>query len=91
LENLELGEEFRKFAGLPAHMTKSSPIYPQGAVVEIKGKIVEGKKGKRGGRWLAGHRYLVGWPHLASTQLPLSFFTTSCSSHAHSIDQKHKK
>jgi hypothetical protein len=31
-------------------MTKSSPIYPQCAVVEIKGKIVEGIKGKRGGR-----------------------------------------
>jgi uncharacterized ion transporter superfamily protein YfcC len=34
---------------------------------------------------------LVGWSQLASTRLPLSFFTTSCSSHAHSTDQKHQK
>jgi hypothetical protein len=69
-------------AGWPAHVTKSSPICPQGAVVEIKRNILEGKEGKRRGRWPAGHRYLAGWPHLASTQLPLSFFTTSFSSHA---------
>jgi hypothetical protein len=59
--------------------------------VEIKGKIVERKEGKRERRWPAGHRYLVRRPHLASTQLPLSFFTTFCSSHAHSTDQKHQK
>jgi hypothetical protein len=64
---------------------------PCGAVVETKKNIVEGKDGKRGGRWMASHRYLAGRPHLASTQLPRSFFTTSCSSHAHSIDQKHRK
>jgi hypothetical protein len=74
-----------------ANVVKSSPIYPQGAVVEIKGKIVEGTKGKFGGRWPTNHRYLAGRPHLASTQLPLSFFTTSCSSHAHSTDQKYQK
>jgi hypothetical protein len=78
-------------ARLPAHVAKSSLICPQGAVVEIKRKIVEGKEGKRGGRWPIGHKSLVGWPHMASTQLPLSFFTTSCSSHAHSTDQKHQK
>jgi hypothetical protein len=78
-------------AGLPGHVAKSSPICPQGAVVEIKGKIVDGKEEKRGGRWSAGHKSLVRWPHLASTVLPLSFFTTSCSSHAHSTDQKRQK
>jgi hypothetical protein len=31
-------------------VAKSSPICPQGAVVEIKRKIVEGKEGKRAGR-----------------------------------------
>jgi hypothetical protein len=70
---------------------QNSPICPQGAVVETKGKIVEGKEGKRGERWPTGHRYLAGRPHLASTQLPLSFFTTSCSSRAHTTDQKHQK
>jgi hypothetical protein len=60
-------------------------------VVEIKRKIVEGKEGKRGGRWPAGHKSLAKWPHMASTQLPLSFFTTSCSPHAHSTDIKASK
>jgi G:T-mismatch repair DNA endonuclease (very short patch repair protein) len=72
-------------------VAKSSPIYLQGAVVEIKRKIVEGKEGERGATWPASQKSLVGQPHLASTQLPLSFFTTSCSSHAHSTDQKHQK
>jgi hypothetical protein len=34
---------------------------------------------------------VAGLPHLASTQLQLSFLTISCSSHAHSTDQKHQK
>jgi hypothetical protein len=34
----------------PAHVAKSFPICPQGAVVEIKRNIVEEKEGKRGGR-----------------------------------------
>jgi hypothetical protein len=72
-------------------VTKSSAICPQGEVVEIKEKIVEGNEGERGGRWPAGHRFLAGRPHLASTQLPLLFFTTSFSSHTHSIDQRHQK
>jgi uncharacterized Zn finger protein len=46
-------------------------------VVEIKRKIVEEKEGKRGGIWLARNKSLARQPHLASTQLPLSFFTTS--------------
>jgi hypothetical protein len=33
-----------------AHVAKSSPICPQGAVVEIKRKIIEGKERKRRGR-----------------------------------------
>jgi hypothetical protein len=66
-------------------VAKSSPICTQGAVVEIKRTIVEGKEG---GKWLAGHKSLAGRPHLASTQLPLSFFNTSCASHAHSTDRK---
>jgi hypothetical protein len=74
----------------PAHVAKSSPICPQGAVVEIKRKI-EGKEEKKGGRWLTAHKSLAKWPQLASTQLPLSFFTTSCSSHAHSTDPKASK
>jgi hypothetical protein len=92
-DEVPLGSSFigEPWCGRPAHVAKSSPVCPQGAVVEIKGKIVEEKEGKRGGRWPAGHRYLAGQPHLASTQLPLSFFTTSCSSHAHSTDQKHQK
>jgi hypothetical protein len=49
-------------AGLPTHVAKSSPICSQGAVVEIKGKIVEGKEGKRGERWPGGHT----WPPLYS-------------------------
>jgi hypothetical protein len=40
-------------------VAKSSLIYPQGEVVEINGKIVEGKEGKRGGRWSADRRYLA--------------------------------
>jgi hypothetical protein len=78
-------------AGRPTHVAKSSPICPQRVVVEIKKKILEGKERKKGGRWPAGHKSLAGRPHLASTQLPLSFFTISCSSHAHSTDQKHQK
>jgi hypothetical protein len=34
-------------AGRPAHVAKSSPICPKGAVVEIKRKIVEEKEGKK--------------------------------------------
>jgi hypothetical protein len=68
-------------------MAKSSPICPQGAVVEIKKKIVEGKRGE-------GSRPTINLSlggHTASTQLPHSFFTTFFSSHVHSTDQKHKK
>jgi hypothetical protein len=50
-------------------VAKSSPICPQGAVVEIKRKIVEGKEGEKGegGRsainlWSGGHT----WPPLNS-------------------------
>jgi hypothetical protein len=46
-------------AGRPAHVAKSTPICPQGAVIEIKRKIVEGKEGKRGGRWSAVHKSLA--------------------------------
>jgi hypothetical protein len=74
----------------PAHGAKSSPICPKGAVVEIKRKIVEEKEGKKGKRWPAGHKSLARRSHLTSTQLPLSLFTTSCSSHAHSTNQKIK-
>jgi hypothetical protein len=70
---------------------KALQFLPHGAVVEVKRNIVEGKDGKIGGRWPAIHKSLAGWPHLTFTQLPLSFFTTSWSSHAHSTDQKHKK
>jgi hypothetical protein len=51
----------REVVGRPAHVAKSSPICPQGAVIKIKAKIVEGKEGKRGGRRPASHRYLVGY------------------------------
>jgi hypothetical protein len=78
-------------AGRPAHVAKSSPICPQGAVVEIKRNIVGGKERKREGRWPTDHKSLAGRPHMASTQLTLSFFTTSCSSHADYTDQKHQK
>jgi hypothetical protein len=54
-------------------VAKSSPICPRGAVIKIKRKIVEGKEGKRGGRWPAGQKSLAGQPHLVSTQLPLPF------------------
>jgi hypothetical protein len=40
-------------------VAKISPICPQGAVVETKKKIVEGKEGKRGGRWSADHKSLA--------------------------------
>jgi hypothetical protein len=46
-----------------------SLICPQGAVVETKRKIVEGKDGKRGARSPADHKSLARRPHLASTQL----------------------
>jgi hypothetical protein len=45
----------RYVARWPAHVAKSPLISPQGAVVVIKRKIVEGKEGKRGGRWPSGH------------------------------------
>jgi hypothetical protein len=54
----------RQVVGWPAHVAESSPICPQGVVVEIKRKIVEGK---RGGRWPANHKSLAGRPHLATT------------------------
>jgi hypothetical protein len=38
-----------------------------------RGEDCKRKRRERRGRWPAGHRYLAGWPHLASTQLPLSF------------------
>jgi hypothetical protein len=56
----------RYVAGRPAHVAKSSPIYPQGAVVEIKRNMVEGKEGKGGGRRPAIHRYLARRPNMAS-------------------------
>jgi hypothetical protein len=49
-------------AGQATHVAKSSPICPQGAVVEIKRKIVEGKEGKSRGRWPGYHT----WPPLNS-------------------------
>jgi hypothetical protein len=50
-------------------VAKSSPIFPQDAVIEIKRKIVEGKEGKRGedcrptiNLWPGSHT----WPPLNS-------------------------
>jgi hypothetical protein len=69
-----------------AHVVKSSPICPQGAVVETKGKIVEGK---REGRWPGDHTcpplnsYFHSSPHLAL--LMLTSLTKSIKSKANSI------
>jgi hypothetical protein len=48
-------------------VAKISPICPQGAVVEIMMKIVEGKEGEKGGRWPVGHKSFTERPHFAST------------------------
>jgi hypothetical protein len=71
-----------------AHVAKAPLFYPKGVVVELKREIVEGKGGRK---WPAGHQYLAHWLCLSSTQSLLSSSTSSCSSHAHSIDQKHQK
>jgi hypothetical protein len=76
-------------AGRPAHVAKSSLICPQGAVVEIKSKIVEGKEGKRRGRWSAGYiwpplnSHFHSSPHLAP--LMLTPLTESIKSKANSL------
>jgi hypothetical protein len=68
---------------------KSSLICPQGAVVEIKRNIVEGKEGKRGGRWTGGHTWpplnyhFYSSPHLAP--LMLTPLTKSIKSKAISL------
>jgi hypothetical protein len=67
---------------------QSPPFCPKGVVVELKREIVEGKGGRR---WPAGHKSLANRACLASTRFLLSSSTSSCSSHAHSIDQKHPK
>jgi hypothetical protein len=64
-------------------------------VVEIKRKIVEGKYGKRGGRWPANHKSLAGyiWPPLNShfhsspylVPLMLTPLTKSIKSKANSL------
>jgi hypothetical protein len=83
-------------AGRPAHVAKSTPICPQGAVIEIKRKIVEGKEGKRGGRWPAVHKSLAAnhtWPPLNShfhssphlAPLMLTPLTKSIKSKANSL------
>jgi hypothetical protein len=70
-------------------VAKSSPICPQGVVAEIKGKIVEGKKGKRGGRSPGGHTWpplnshFHSSPHLAP--LMLTPLTQSIKSKANSF------
>jgi hypothetical protein len=53
-----------RWSGGPDHVAKSSPICPQGAVLEIKRKIVEGKKGQ--GRRPAINHWPGGqtWPPL---------------------------
>jgi hypothetical protein len=62
-------------------VAKISPICPQGAVVEIKRNIVEGKEGKRGRRWPGGHTWppfnshFHSSPHLA----PLMFTSVTKS------------
>jgi hypothetical protein len=62
-----VADQPRMVAGQPAHVAKAPPFYPNGAVVELKREIVEGKGGKEeeGGRsatnlWLTGH----AWPPL---------------------------
>jgi hypothetical protein len=83
-------------AGRPAHVAKSSPICPQGAVVEMKMKIVEGKKGKEGegcrpaiNLWPGGHTWpplnshFHSSPHLAP--LMLTPLTKSIKSKANSL------
>jgi hypothetical protein len=74
----------------PAHVAKSSPISPQGVVVEIKVKIVEGKEGKRGegGRpaidtWPPLNSHIHSSPHLAP--LLLTPLTKSIKSKANSL------
>jgi hypothetical protein len=74
----------------PAHVARSSPICPQGAVVEIKSNIVEGKEGKKWGRWPGGHTWppldshFHSSPHLAP--LMLTLLTKSIKSKANCLD-----
>jgi hypothetical protein len=55
-DNAPLGNPFigeprcGRQAKVGGHVAKSSPICPQGVVVEIKGKIVDGKEGIVAGR-----------------------------------------
>jgi hypothetical protein len=71
-------------------VAKSSPICPQGAVVEIKRKIVEGKEEKRGGRWSGGHTWPLLNSHFHSSPhlSPLMFtpLTKSIKSKANSLN-----
>jgi hypothetical protein len=83
-------------AGRPAHVAKSPPICPQGAVVEIKRNIVEGKEGKRGEggqptinllpgghTWPPLNSHFYSSPHLAP--LMLTPLTKSIKSKANSL------
>jgi hypothetical protein len=72
----------------PAHVACAPKLSPNGAVVELKREIVEGKGGRR---LSVGHQSLADRPCLASTQSLLSSSTSSCSYHAHSTNQKHQK
>jgi hypothetical protein len=54
-------------AGRPAHVAKAPPFCPKGAVVELKRKIVEEKRGKKGeGGWPTTNLWPTGyaWPPL---------------------------
>jgi hypothetical protein len=85
----------KSVARRPAHVAKSSPIFLQGAVVEIKSKIVEGKgKKEKVGRlainpWPDSHTWppldlhFHSSPHL--TPLMLTPLTKSIKSKANSI------
>jgi hypothetical protein len=84
--------------GWPTHVAKSSPICPQGSVVEIKVKIVEGKEGKKegeGGRpgidiwpgshtWPPHNSHFHSSPHLAP--LMLTPLTKSIKNKANSLN-----
>jgi hypothetical protein len=70
-------------------VAKKSPICLQGAVVERKRNIIEGKEGKRGGRWSAGYTWsplnsnFHSSPHVA--HLMLTPLTKSIKSKANSL------
>jgi hypothetical protein len=65
-------------------VAKVSPLCTKVVVVELKRLLVEKKIGKRGSRWPAGQA-------LTSTLPQLSPFTSSCSPHAQTTNQKHQK